>query len=152
MQLPGDAIWLPGAGELKFSEMHAARAVEEYDADLLLGQRKDTGEWCVFLPGNRASGGQPFPVLGLGFELPNPDKIKALLFKHDVRRNGQKMLDDLDRTYDREQAAIASKAAEGAERAAEAIASDMNRKGVSPFPTIYPGRAKYGGGRVRSTG
>jgi hypothetical protein len=34
---------------------------------------------------------------------------------------------------------------------AEAIDSDMRRKGVHPFPRVYVA-PKYGGGRVRSSG
>jgi hypothetical protein len=151
MQLPGEAIWLPGAGELKFTEMHAAKAVEAYDPDLMLGQRKDTGEWAVFLPGNRANGNQPYPVLGLGLELPSPDRITQLLGQHDVRRRGQQMLDELDAVYDREQKALRDRASDAAEQVAEVIDSNMRKNEVHPFPRVYM-RPKYGGGRVRSSG
>jgi hypothetical protein len=152
MQLPGDAIWLPGGGELKFSEIHAARAVEEYDAELTLGQRKDTGEWCAFLPGRPSSNGQPFPVISFGTELPTPERIKQLLYEHDIRRNGREILDGLDRRYDAEQKKLRDAASDAAEQVAEVIDSDMRRKGVHPFPRVYPGATKYGGGRVRSSG
>lgn len=151
MPLQTDAIWLPGAGEISFSEMHVAEAIKEYDAELILGQRRDTGEWCAFLPGNRASEGQPFPVFSFGQELPNPDRAKALLYTHDVRRNGRELLDTLDRIEAKEQKAIADRASDAAEQVAEVIDSNMRMNGVHPFPRVHMG-AKYGGGRVRTSG
>ena len=151
MPLRDEQIWLPGAGVLSLRERDAAKAVEEYDSDLMLGQRRDTGDWCAFLPGNRASEGQPFPVFNFGTELPHPDDIKKRLYEHDVRRNGHELLDKLDRIYDQEQKAIADKAEEGREMLADTIASDMRRKGVHPFPRIFVA-PKYGGGRIRSSG
>jgi hypothetical protein len=136
---------------LSFTEMRAAEAVKEYDADLMLGQRKDTGDWCVFLPGNRANGMQPYPVFSFGRELPHPDDIKKKLYQNDVRRNGQQILDQLDRIYEDEQKKIADKADEGVEAYAEAILSNMHQRGTNPFPRVFVA-PKYGGGRVRSSG
>jgi len=151
MPLKSEQIWLPGVGAISMDEKRAAEAVEEYDADLMLGQNRETGDWCAFLPGNRASEGQPFPVFNFGQELPHPDDIKRRLYQHDIRRQGRQILDQLDRIYEEEQAAIAAKASEGSELVAEAIASDMQRKGVHPFPRVFMA-PKYGGGRVRSSG
>lgn len=152
MPLNTDAIWLPGAGMTSISEQQVARAVEEYDADMTLGYRMDTGEWCVFLPGNQASGGQPFPVFTFGDRLPHPDHVKAELHRHDIRRNGRQILDDLDRLYAEEQAAYDKKAQEASEQLAEVIDSNMRMNGAHPFPRVFVGRSKYGGDRVRSSG
>lgn len=150
--LQSDAIWLPGAGMVSFSEKRVAEAIAEYDADLLLGQRKDTGDWCAFLPGNRASEGQPFPVYNFGAELPSPEGAKKALYHADIRRRGREILDQLDRIYEDEQAAIAKRAEEGAERLAEVIDSNLRTKEAHPFPRVFPGRPKYGGGRSRTSG
>lgn len=152
MPLQGDAIWLPGVGMLSFAEQRAAQAVQEYDADLTLGQRKDTGEWVAFLPGNRASEGQPFPVFSFGYELPSPERAKELLYKHDIRRNGRELLDQLERHFDAEQQKYADRTSDAAGMVAEAIDSDLRRRGVHPFPRVYTGRGKYGKNRVRSSG
>jgi len=136
---------------LSFTEKRAAEAVEEYDPDLTLGQRKDTGEWCAFLPGNRASGGQPFPVFSFGQKLPDPDQIKRLLYQHDVRRNGHELLDQLERIYDDEQKRLADAAGEATGMYAEAIDSNMRLKGTHPFPRVFVA-PKYGKDRVRSSG
>lgn len=149
--LQSDAIWLPGAGMTSFSERHVADAVAEYDPDLMLGQRRDTGEWCAFLPGTRASEGQPFPVFSFGRELPSPERAKQMLHEHDIRRNGREILDGLDRRYREEQKAIADRTSEAAEYVADAIDSNMRLKGVHPFPRVYM-RPKFGGKRVRSSG
>lgn len=151
MPLQTDAIWLPGAGMTNISEQQVARAVEEYDADMTLGYRMDTGEWCVFLPGNRASDGQPFPVYSFGDRLPHPDQVKAELHQHDIRRNGHELLNQLDRLYEDEQKAYNKRASEAAEQVAEAIDSNMRLNGVHPFPRVYM-NGKYGKDRVRSSG
>lgn|SRR5512146_195076 len=150
--LQSDAIWLPGAGMISFSEKHVADAIAEYDPDLILGQRRDTGEWCAFLPGNRASEGQPFPVFSFGTELPSPERAKELLYKHDIRRNGHQLLDELDRIFEQEQKVYDDRASEAAERVAEAIDSNLRMNDAHPFPRVFTGRSKYGGGRVRSSG
>ena len=149
--LQSDAIWLPGRGEVRFSEMQVADAIKEYDRDLMLGQRKDTGEWCAFLPGNRASEGQPFPVFSFGTELPSPDQAKRLLHQGDIRRQGREILDQLDRIYESEQRAIAARASDAAEQVAEVIDSNMRTNEAHPFPRVFM-RPKYGGGRVRTSG
>ena len=149
--LQSDAIWLPGRGMMSFSEKHVAEAIQEYDPDLILGQRQDTGEWCAFLPGNRNSEGQPFPVFSFGTELPEPNAAKKALYHADVRRNGRELLDQLDRIYDDEQKVVADRTSQAAEQLAEAIDSNMRMKDAHPFPRVYM-RPKYGGGRVRSSG
>jgi hypothetical protein len=152
MPLQGDAIWLPGQGMTSITERQVADAVAEYDADLMLGQRRDTGDWCVFMPGNRNSEGQPFPVFTFGQELPHPDTVKNVLYQHDIRRNGRELMDQLDRIYDDEQDKIKDKAQEGIEMLAEAIDSNMRDQGTHPYPRVYmSGRGKRNGKqRVRS--
>jgi len=143
---PSESIWLPGAGELNFRELHAARAVEEYDADLTLGQDKASGQWAVFLP---AADGHPFPVLGLGHELPAPEQIKELLYRHDVRRNGRAILAEMAAHADKSDREFASKVDDANTAVSEAIASHMNSEGTHPFPTIHMG-GKRKKGNVRS--
>jgi hypothetical protein len=150
MPLQSERIWLPDHFREQ-QERAVAQAVEEYDPDLSLGYRKDTGEWCAFLPGNRASDGQPFPVYSFGGELPTPDRAKKALYQHDIRRNGKELLDQLDRIYDDEQKRIADRTSEASEAVAEAIDSNMRLKGVHPFPRIHMS-GKFGKDRVRSSG
>jgi len=130
-------LWLPGLGDTGTDELAAARAVEAYDPDLVLGQQPD-GQWAVFLrQGTKESGGQPFAVFGLGFQLPGYDEIQRKLYEHDVRRNGKELLDQLDRVYEREQAAVAAKTDEASMEVAEAISSNMHGNGVHPFPRVF---------------
>jgi len=151
MPLQTEAVWLPDSFREQ-QERETARAIEEYDADLMLGFRRDTGTWCAFLPGNRNSEGQPFPVFSFGEELPSPERAKEMLYKNDVRRNGRELLDQLDRIYDAEQKQLRDRASEAAERVAEVIDSNMRMNDAHPYPRVYVGRPKYGGGRVRSSG
>lgn len=145
---PSESIWLPGAGELRFDELAVARKIEEYDSEATLGQDKRSGQWAVFLPG---ADGHPFPVLGLGHELPSPDHIAELLYKHDVRRNGRAILAEMKQHADRADKDFQDKVEEATDAVAEAIISHMNAEGTNPFPSVKMG-GKYGKGRVRSSG
>ncbi len=145
---PSESIWLPGAGELRFDELQAARAVEEYDSDATLGQDKRSGQWAVFLPDRF---GNPFPVLGLGHELPAPEKIKELLFQGDVRRNGRAILAEMEEYARKADKEFEDKVDEATEAVAEAIASHMNAEGTNPFPSVKMG-GKYKPGHRRSSG
>jgi hypothetical protein len=144
---PSESIWLPGAGELRFDELAVARAVEEYDPDLTLGQDKASGQWAVFLP--RRDGGDPFPVLGLGHELPSADKVKEILYRHDVRRNGRGIVAEMEAHQRAAEQEFDAKVDEATDELAQAIASHMNSEGTSPFPTVYMG-GKRKKGNVRS--
>lgn len=143
---PSESIWLPGSGELRFDELAVARAVEEYDSALTLGQDKRSGQWAVFLPNAQ---GEPFPVLGLGHELPSADKVKEILFRQDVRRNGRAILAEMEAHQDRSEKAFQDKVDEATEAVAEALASNMQDQGTHPFPSIYMG-GKRNKGKVRS--
>lgn len=145
---PSESIWLPGAGELRFDELNAARAVEEYDPDLTLGQDKASGQWAVFLA---RPDGSPFPVLGLGHTLPSPEKIKETLFKADVRRNGPAIVAEMEAAQRRSEDEFSDAVSDASGQLAEAIASHMQADGTHPFPAIHMG-SKYGKGRVRSSG
>lgn len=147
---PSEAIWLPGIGEMRFDERDAARAVEEYDEDLMLGQDKRSGQWAVFLK-NGPNSSEPFPVFGLGHELPSPERIKEMLFKADVRRNGREIVATIARTQEKEEKEFADATDNATGAVAEAIISHMNAEGTNPFPSIHMG-GKYGKGRVRSSG
>lgn len=147
---PSESIWLPSAGELRFDELNVARAVEEYDPELTLGQDRSSGQWAVFLP--TPDGESKFPVFGFGHELPSPERAKELLYRADVRRNGRQILADIERTKDDFDREMEVKADEGREAVAEVIASHMNAEGTHPYPTIHLGGRgqKNGKERVRS--
>ncbi len=145
---PSESIWIPGVGELRFDELQTARAVEEYDSELTLGQDNASGQWAVFLP---REDGTLFPVLGLGHELPSPDQVKIHLHRHDVRRNGRAILAEMEEHGRRADAAFEAKVDEATEAVAEAIISNMNAQGTNPFPSVKIG-GKYKPGHVRSSG
>lgn len=126
-------LWLPG-GSTTTQERQVAQAVGEYDRDLKLGQRSD-GEWVVFLcPEGEQN---PFPVLGLGFQLPSSDLVKEKLFKHDTRRNGRKIYSQMLRRMEDGKKASIARGDEGAGEAAEAMASAFRRQGAHPSPRIF---------------
>lgn len=136
LTLRNDAIWLPGRGMLRLPELQAARAVEEYDASLVLGQRKDSGEWVVFI--KDGPNGQPFPALGLGHQLPSPERIKQLLYEKDTVRHGGEIVRKIERHNQKVRDKFAAKSSDGAGAAAEAFVWGAQQMGALPKPIFVP--------------
>lgn len=133
-----DSIYLPNGTRLNIRESQAARAVEEYDSSLILGQLH--GQWTVFLR-NGPMEGNPFPVLGLGHELPTPEQIKKRLYAADTKRHGGKIALKVDRQNEAAKRALRKKADEGVGAAVEAFDWGLRAQGVHPHPRIFvPGK------------
>ena len=133
-----DSIWLPSGQTYRIHELQAARAVEEYDASLILGQLN--GQWTVFLR-NGPTQGQPFPVLGLGHELPTPEVIKAKLYRADTQKHGGKIAQRVDRQNREAQKVLRAKADDAAGETAEYFDIAHRIKKTHPTPRIFvPGK------------
>lgn len=111
-------VWTPPSFK-EAQERNAARAVEEYDSGLMLGYRKDVNEWVVFI--RNGPNGEPFPVLGLGRELPHPDTIKQRLYHADTKRRGPQIVAQIDRHNEAIKQAARDRAADAAVVAAEGM-------------------------------
>lgn len=131
-------LYLPGGAVLNFHERDVAKAVEEFDPDLVLGQRKDSGEWVIFMKRGPING-EPFPVLGLGTTLPTPDACRKKMFECDVRRHGDKIRQRVQAHNDQLQAAGKAAADEKIGELAERLDFAFQQQGVHPFPTIRMG-------------
>ena len=110
---PEKGIYHPNKGFMPMGWREALEAVRDYDPTLTLGRRDIDGEWVVC---KKRDGQPPHPVLGLGIspEPPSRDVIMEKLFKGDVRRNGARIVDAIERAQVRaqeERAAAASEAA-----------------------------------------
>lgn len=133
--IPRGALWTPQNGWTSQQERECAKAVEEYDSALVLGQRQDTGEWVVFLkegPANK----DVFPIFGLGRQLPSSDKIKEILSRSDVSRHGRKIYAQILQSMAREEAAAKAARHEADEPAAEALAWGINKM-TGSHPRIF---------------
>lgn len=128
--IPQGALWTPNGGWSYAGERECAKAVEEYDSDLALGQRKDTGEWVVFIR-NGPHDGEPFPVLGLGFRLPGADEVKKKLHTHDVRRHGKQLVADIERRKEAKRKELDQMRDENHSIAAERMEYTMRKLGNS---------------------
>lgn len=128
-------IWVPGAGLVPLHIRQAQKAIEEYDADLRLARDEENGgQWVVLL---RGEGGQEYPVLGLGYELPNPEQIKARLYKADTRRRGREIVRDIMRAQERAQAAARYETHQAAGEVAEAMDAALHVMKRHPTPRIF---------------
>jgi hypothetical protein len=113
----------------------ALKTVEEYDDDLTIGRHEQTGEWVVLL--KRGPEGRPFPVFGLGIELPAPEQIKKRLYESDVRRNGAEIVRQITRKTELAQAEGRRVASEASGHAAEALEWGHRKMGAHPSPRIF---------------
>lgn len=131
--VPSASIWLPGKGLVPTHVRQAMQAVEEYDEDLTLGQRGE--DWVVL--SKRGPDGQPFPVYGLGRELPSADEIKRKLYMSDVRRRGAQIVAEVDRHNEAQKSAVQKIASDKAEVTADAYAWAHRKMGTHPSPRIF---------------
>jgi hypothetical protein len=129
-----DSIYMPNGARMSVRELQAARAVEEYDGSLILGQLH--GEWTVFLR-NGPIEGNPFPVLGLGHELPAPEEVKKRLHDADTKRHGGKIATKVDRMNEERKRALCKQADDGVGATVEAFDWGLRKEGVHPHPRIY---------------
>jgi len=114
----------------------AQKAVEEYDADLLIGRDERNGDWVVLLDSRRHDM-PPHPVLRLGPELPGVDEIKRRLYHADTRRNGHRIVDDIVRARERAEAAMRSETHDAAGEVAEAMDAMLHALKRHPAPRIF---------------
>lgn len=132
--IQNDAIYLPNGQRMNIHELQAARAVEQYDESLVLGQLE--GQWTVFVRTGPIEG-QPFPVLGLGFELPSPDLITRRLHQADTKRHGGEIAVRVDRVNAERLRDIRRKGDEGAGETAEMFDTGLHLMKQHPTPRIF---------------
>lgn len=133
--IPRGALWLPGVGETSVDEREASTAVQEYDSDLVLGQRRDSGEWIVFL--QRGGDAQPLPVLGLGTRLPHPQDILKKLHDSDARRRGDKIVSEIVKRQDAAKKELVYESHERDGVLAEHLEHGFRKEGKHPSPRVF---------------
>lgn len=141
-------IFVAGRGEVDLDmEAHyrgLRSVIEENDPEgkLTLGHHHETGEWVLFLKPRANPFGldAPYPVLGLGTEIPEPDQLRRLLYKTDTRRNGDQIMKDIQANNERIRKAARDKADEGIEIVAEGAESFLHRQGKTPYHRSLPKR------------
>src|SRR3990172_12414123 len=104
MQIPKDirmpeehqSLWIPGLGTVPTAVLEPRRAVRDYAPDLDLGKDERVGQWVVVVR-HGPHEGRPFPVLGLGYDLPPYDEIQRRLYQGDVRKRGYAIVQEIER-------------------------------------------------------
>lgn len=86
--------YLPEVGNVSWEFIRADRAAQEYDERLRFRVHPENGQYTIFI---RQPDGKPdYPILGFGYEIPHPDRVKADLYRTDTLRHGEEMLDKLN--------------------------------------------------------
>lgn len=132
-------IWLPGMGVVPSNIRAAQLAIEQYDSDLELGFNERNQEWVVL--SKNGPDGAPFPVFGLGPELPPYDVIQRKLYEADVRRHGAKLVDEVVKRNDARKKARKYETDDAAGEAAEALEHAFRRMGKTRYSKVFlPGK------------
>jgi len=124
-------IWIPNRGEFDTRAWRVDNAMSEYDERLMFGRNEDTGDWCVFIRMPRPQ--QPYPVLGFGNSIPEPEEALNRLRASDTMRHGNKIYDDVMRSQREHKARFEHASDEAADEAVEVIEHMMRKKGDSPI-------------------
>jgi hypothetical protein len=133
-------IWLPGGGLVPPNIRTAQQAITQYDERLELGRDERHDTWVVLW--KDGPGGQAFPVLGLGRELPTYDEIQRLLYTHDVQRHGSKLVKEVIARREAQLRADDLAMSERAGEVAEELEHAFRRMGETSYKKVFvPGLA-----------
>lgn len=132
---PEKGLIIPGEGFVPLYVRQAQRAVAEYDQDLTVAQNTQTGEWVIML--KRGPDGRPFPVFGLGHELPAPEALKKKLYEGDVRRHGGRIAEKLERHAENVRRQQRAEAQAATEEVAEAFLWAARKDGKANIPRVF---------------
>ena len=124
-------IWIPNKGEIDTKVWRVDKAVNEYDERLMFGRNEDTGDWCVFIRMPRPE--PPYPVLGFGNTIPEPEDALNRLRASDTLRHGNKIYDDVMRSQREYKAQFEYASNQAADESVEAIEHMMRKRGDSPI-------------------
>lgn len=129
-------IWLPaGARALPLDVRTAQEAVETYDSRLELGYDERNGNWVVLW--KDGPDGAPFPVMGLGRELPGYEEIQRRLYMGDTVRRGGKVVEDVTRRNEARKKAAAAEHSDRAGEVAEALEYAFRRMGKTSYSRVF---------------
>lgn len=129
------SIWLPGAGLVPAHIRTAQQAIDAYDSRLELGFDESNGQWVVLW--KDAVDGSPYPVMGLGRELPGYEEIQRLLYKGDTVRRGGDIIKDVNRRQAARKAASDAVAHDAAGDVAEHLEHTFRRMGQTSYNRIF---------------
>lgn len=138
---PGSQFFIPGRGnvdlEQEIHHKHLAKVIANNDPEgkLTLGRHHQTGEWVLFLrpKANPFGLDQPYPVLGFGMELPSAERLERILHETDTRRNGDRILKDIQENNERIRSHSRTAADDAAGVAAEAAESFLHAQGRTGY-------------------
>ena len=134
-QAADQRLWLPRHGRVDTKTSACIRVVENYDEALVLGRHELTGDWCVFLKQDPFS--EPFPVLGLGLELPTPEQLSKRLVQADTKRQGSRVIDEIEREHADRRAVLEDRASDATGITAEAYEWGHRRMCSQPHTRIF---------------
>lgn len=124
-------LWLPGLGEVDPRIRRVVKAVRDYDEALRLARHEITGDWVVVI------GDEGHPVFGFGKELPNPEDVETLMGRHDIKRNGKRILDQVRRAAERQRLDDQYRVEQADDATAEAMADFYAKHGARKATRIF---------------
>lgn len=134
-------IWVPPAHYDRLVAQ-AREAVRDYDSNLDFGKNELTNQWCIFLKRGATEATQEFDLPILGFnDIPSREVIQRRLYESDAVRNGNEIMDSLQRNNDDIEARREVAAQEASAQAAEGFDWGFRQMGKAPHTKVFiPGK------------
>lgn len=129
-------LFIPGQGMVDSKAYRVDAAVKSYDSRLRFERNLDTGDWCVFIEMPRPE--PPYPVIGFGKEIPEPDVVVERIKRGDTMRTGNTIYNDIVKSQEKFRKMQEYASDQAGEESAEVIEHFMRKEGKSPIIKILP--------------
>lgn len=132
-------IWLPGQGVVDVRAARVDRAVQQYDERLRFGRNEANGQYAIFIkfpPGDDYFP-ELYPILGFGFDIPEPEAAIRRLEAADTLKHGERMLDEMHRRNRERLARFDEPIQEAQEEFALAAESFLRNRGETRWGKSY---------------
>jgi hypothetical protein len=121
-------LWLPTS--VNYEAYRVDRAVNTYDERLMFARNEDTGDWCVFVRMPRPQ--DPFPLMGFGNEVPNPDVVLARVQEGHLVRHKERIWSEIVESQKQYRKDLDYLGDQASEESAEVVEHFLRQHGKSP--------------------
>lgn len=124
-------LFIPNQGVVDSRAYLVDAAVKQYDERLMFSRNADTGDWCVFIDMPRPE--PPYPVLGFGDDIPDPEIVVDRLRRGDTLRSGDRIYNEIVKSQEAYRSSLKYNADQAVDESVEVIEHFMRKEGKSPI-------------------
>ena len=129
-------LFIPGHGNMSSKQFLIVSALKDYDEKLMFARNEETGDWCVY--SRMPYPEPPFPVFGFGPELPDKQTVMDGVKSGDLRRNSDRIYNDIIRSQEKYRSDMEYKSNQASEESTEVVEQFMRKNGKSPIVKSFP--------------